>query len=538
MPRGVRLTILDRGSGERSQRDFPRFPVRIGRNDLNDLHLGGQAVSQFHALVELSEGRVALRDLGSKNGTAVAGIGRLKANVLTDISEFHNEFYVAQYFIRAEFMDVPAESLSAAAQNRARAEKTGFSAISVLQEQQNAEQQARAVEHGAHGHSAPPPAHPPQHDPRMAQQAMGGAPPPQHATSATAQAGPQPGQPMPQRPAPVHRPQPDDDDPEPPSGKTMPHGSALTIRFKPLYEEYRNSWSKLFATLESSVGHLDEELRKNACAELSQAFPGLANEPDFKAFADPIPVEEGTVISQKATLTRATIALNGLQRLAAVYLPHDHELDSPQEVAVFLDKVFEVLDVFLRCFIPMRDGYKAFTTQLELSKARDQYPPRGGVSVDNASTTTELGAALLEWKRPPDPDQPQPSQTVEWVFADLMIHHMAMITGVMQGVKSLLGELAPATIERSFDDPKRNAGGLQIGPFRYKQLWELYAMRHSDLADEDKETFALIFGGDFARAYSQLAADTQATQAIRISTQYPTRTPSPVRGPGPGKPQR
>ena len=123
-----------------------------------------------------------------------------------------------------------------------------------------------------------------------------------------------------------------------------------------------------------------------------------------------------------------------------------------------------------------------------------------GARVETATTSEELARALLDFRQG-SPDAPR---DVEGAFADLMIHQVALLNGVMNGVKSLLAELSPSAIERAAEDPrKRGGGGLQIGPFRYRQLWELYAERHSDLADEEREAFSLIFGPDFARAYAQ-----------------------------------
>jgi type VI secretion system protein ImpI len=143
--------------------------------------------------------------------------------------------------------------------------------------------------------------------------------------------------------------------------------------------------------------------------------------------------------------------------------------------------------------------------------------------VEDALTAEELASALLDWRKQ---RRPESNQAIEWVFADLMIHQMAMMTGVMQGVKSLLAELSPAAIEKALEDPRRGAGGLQIGPFRYKQLWEMYATRHADLAEEDKEAFEVIFGPEFARAYTGMTSDTIAVRAVGEHTFATGRTPS------------
>jgi hypothetical protein len=81
----------------------------------------------------------------------------------------------------------------------------------------------------------------------------------------------------------------------------------------------------------------------------------------------------------------------------------------------------------------------------------------------------------------------------------------------MRGVRSLLAKLAPASIEAELGNPRRRtASGMQIGPFRYKTLWELYAEIYGDFAEDEKQAFMLIFGPEFVHAYSELAGDAPA----------------------------
>ncbi len=50
---------------------FERSPVRIGRNQLNDLAFDQPFVSQWHALVRFDDYTTQYFDLGSTNGTLV-----------------------------------------------------------------------------------------------------------------------------------------------------------------------------------------------------------------------------------------------------------------------------------------------------------------------------------------------------------------------------------------------------------------------------------------------------------------------------------
>jgi hypothetical protein len=86
-----------------------------------------------------------------------------------------------------------------------------------------------------------------------------------------------------------------------------------------------------------------------------------------------------------------------------------------------------------------------------------------------------------------------------------------MLNGVMRGVRSLLAKLAPASIESELGNPRRRtAMGSQLGPFRYKTLWELYAEIYGDFAEDEKQAFMLIFGPEFVHAYTELSGDSPA----------------------------
>jgi hypothetical protein len=92
-----------------------------------------------------------------------------------------------------------------------------------------------------------------------------------------------------------------------------------------------------------------------------------------------------------------------------------------------------------------------------------------------------------------------------------MVHQVAMLNGVMRGVRSLLAKLAPTSIEAELGNPRRRtAMGSQLGPFRYKTLWELYAEIYGDFAEDEKQAFMLIFGPEFVHAYTELSGDAPA----------------------------
>ena len=85
-----------------------------------------------------------------------------------------------------------------------------------------------------------------------------------------------------------------------------------------------------------------------------------------------------------------------------------------------------------------------------------------------------------------------------------MQHQVALINGVMEGVRTLLTKLSPKTIEEDLER-RGKKGGLFSNKF--EALWKLYEVVHGDYAGEQKETYMIIFGPQFSRAYARTAGE-------------------------------
>src|SRR3954469_1275931 len=85
MPAALTARVFDTQANQQFDVTFERFPVRIGRNQLNDLHIDRAYVSQFHAAIDVRERQITVRDLGSTNGTVVNG-QRLQRDTPVDIT--------------------------------------------------------------------------------------------------------------------------------------------------------------------------------------------------------------------------------------------------------------------------------------------------------------------------------------------------------------------------------------------------------------------------------------------------------------------
>jgi type VI secretion system protein ImpI len=191
------------------------------------------------------------------------------------------------------------------------------------------------------------------------------------------------------------------------------------------------------------------------------------------------------------------LALQGVREIARALLPAAGPLDEPEDLVRFLSKVRDTIEVFLRCFIPLREGYRQFATQMDLGRAGNGSSER---RVENAKDERELAQHLLDWNN----KGPEAHKAIEGTFADLMIHQLALLHAIMRGVKSLLDALSPKSIDVALETlAKEGKTNFSWGPWRFKELWRLYGAKHGDMDDGDKRMFAALFGPDFAESYNQ-----------------------------------
>lgn len=190
-------------------------------------------------------------------------------------------------------------------------------------------------------------------------------------------------------------------------------------------------------------------------------------------------------------LSSEAMALQGLRELASSLVP-GVPLESTGDIARFITKLHDALDAFCRSFIPLREGHAQFMSSLDLQRSRGRSAQRSQayLAVESARDPEALAAALLN---PKDRSFDAP-QAVEGILADLMLHQLALLEGVMRGVRALLEELSPANVEQ------QAGGGISLS--RHKQLWNKYQEIFENVSEE-RQAFSLIFGPEFTAAYRQ-----------------------------------
>lgn len=396
--------VLDSQTNQSFEATFERFPVRIGRNQLNDLHIDRPYVSQFHASIELSGKQIVVKDLGSTNGTMYRG-QKLVRDQPVDVTALP-EVHLGPVVIRLRTTEVQATD--AAALQTASVLDIGTPAGAAL-----VEKRRQRLSPG-------------QEDPFIRQ-------------------------------------------------------------LVPYIEAYRHAWSNVYRLIYEHLTRLQPEVRTAYIKRLLIEHPAVAQETDFQKVSQ----YYGVPVWQWGELSAPDAALASIHELAKQLAPEMPMPDEPVKILAFARRLRDAMEVFLKCFVSLRDGYQEFEAEV-LRKGRLE---QQGNKVGTAKDDRELGRVLFG----PDADSQANCHGLHEIFVEVMTHQVALLNGVMEGVKQLLEALSPQEVERAYESKGRK-GGLFSN--KYEGLWETYQTVHGDYQGEDKETFLIIFGPQFSRAYA------------------------------------
>ena len=289
-------------------------------------------------------------------------------------------------------------------------------------------------------------------------------------------------------------------------------------------EAVQQSMSALLSLTATTLAEIPADVRSGFARQIVARVPTIEHEPRFRAMM----AQYGVVLQGDPNTSPQELALQAVREMAVHYLPGVGAPNSAEDVAQFITKLNETINVFLKCFVPLKDGHRQFEADLALRQLQ-RGPATPQAAVENARDANELAMRLLDWRD----SSFEASRAVESVFADIMIHQVAMLNGVMMGVKSLLDELSPSEIERVANEPRHKAGLLQG---HHRALWKVYEERHADLADDQKRLFSVLFGREFGQAYRGLAGGEQRTNPdgtpISPDATQPPGLTNRTRGPG------
>jgi type VI secretion system protein ImpI len=410
MPVALVARVFDTQANQQFDVTFERFPVRIGRNQLNDLHIDRPYVSQFHAAIDIRDKQIFVRDLGSTNGTVYQG-RRLARDQQIEVTAAP-EINIGPIVLRMGLVDSAAK--------KPTSPKEGGNVLDIND---------------------------------------GGA-------NASAQLS---------RPKPI------------PPGAEDPFIRQLV----PYIEAYRTAWGAVYRVIYDHLTRLPPELRTNYLKRLGLEHASVNLETDFQKIAQYYGVDPRTL----GELGPPQAALAALAELSRTLVPGGKPPEDVPGILTFARRLRDTLEVFLKCFISLRDGYQEFQKEM-LTKDRESV---NSDRVATAKDAKELGNVLLGPSGGPD----APRQLYD-IFVEVMSHQVALLNGVMEGVKTLLDQLSPKAVEEDYEKKGRRAG---LFSNKYEALWKFYEDRHGDYSGEDKQTFLIIFGPQFSKAYAASAGE-------------------------------
>jgi predicted component of type VI protein secretion system len=445
LPLLVRITNTQTGETEHSA--FASSPVRIGRNQLNELVLNEPFVSQWHAVVRFDEHKVRYVDLGSTNGTTMNG-RRLARHVQVEVDP------------QTDLRIGPLQLAFARAQVTPDMYAAPRTTIFNLKTAQG--------EHAAVGSSTV--AFNPNDPPTLAQSTM--------LLGADVQAQLQ-----------QYRAQQAQGTAPAPAGTGLPGGVDMQLlvqiieQTKPYYEQYRRAWATTLQALRAQLERVPAAQREGMVACLCQQLPQLAKEPEFRQLIDTLGVS--------ATALGEVDAQEWIKRLGGhTQLPPGAQINT----ALAMERVGAILESYSQAFVELRKGYDQFGEEMALQLVQERNP------LHDAQTGQDVLRYLLDWTT----DGGGRVRELTRAFADLALHQVALLSGVMEGVRSLLHSNAPTTLsgERTHALAKAGGGGLleKLFNMRKAALWAAFVDAHQRLIEEDRFSRE-VFGRNFARAY-------------------------------------
>ena len=146
----------------------------------------------------------------------------------------------------------------------------------------------------------------------------------------------------------------------------------------------------------------------------------------------------------------------------------------------------QLLEAFAESFVGLRKGYEQFGAEVGVRTIS------GTTALHRARTSAELLDYLLQ----PNLDPAAASRELIAIFADLGIHHLAMMEAITEGVRAVLQSLDPRA-----NDLDTGSGILSRGR---KAQWKTYLDRFDQLVTDDDELHTAIFSDEFARAYASV----------------------------------
>jgi type VI secretion system protein ImpI len=270
--------------------------------------------------------------------------------------------------------------------------------------------------------------------------------------------------------------------------------SLAVKQLKPLYEQYRSAWASLNAGIRQAVAQMPAQAQASALVRLQRELPALTGEEDFRLLAE----------QHQVALTGSAPMASGAARIVEEFartLVPSLRLSSLGDVEKVLTRAATALETSARAFVELRKGQEQFGTEMAVRTVNEMTP------LHRAKDAKEVLAHLLD----PGADVSERIQELTSAYADIMVHQVALLNGMMEGVRSLLRRFSPSEIDA---EVKQTATPLVrlLAPFRAR--WRAFVERHREYSEEERQLSAAVFGAEFARAYAAVIGEEQSPRLL------------------------
>lgn len=441
---------------------FARSPVRVGRNPLNDLQLDESFVSQWHGVIRFDESQTFYVDLGSTNPTLVNG-EPVKRNVEVVISD-DTDLRIGS--LRLHLLRVPADQELYGARR-----KTAFARMGTGDD--------GAVAKTMFLHDVTPPVRGPQPaaaDAIRAELDRLGFQPPQRAAASSAQpaAAPVMVSSAVAEPSSAVRPISAPASPQPGLAK-----DALEPGVETAYRHYREAWQALHARVRAELERAGPIERERVLQQLIATYPEIAREAELRSSL----VQHGI----NPLRTGVPEMEDWLRRLTDGLFPPPAV---PINVALAMERIGEVLEVFSTAFVELRKAHSDFCAEMSLDVAAES----------SVMHTTENPRALLAYLLNPGKEGSAKVTELARAMAEFAVHQVALVSAVVQGARDVLEELSPEALAGAEAAQDKTGFLAKFFASDKSKLWQRYVAVFSEAVDEDRFTRKL-FGRGFARKY-------------------------------------
>jgi type VI secretion system FHA domain protein len=243
---------------------------------------------------------------------------------------------------------------------------------------------------------------------------------------------------------------------------------------RPYHDTLNDARLQFEQQLRARIGQLPPHVREQAEVFIRREFPyGGPDRPRSTPPTAAVPPSAGP---------------GNVAALAEQLLPQLPPPASTAEVERFLACVRDVLETCAKGLVELQNGQEQFGREMGV-KAIKEFTP-----LHVAASARDVLDYMLDFRH----GGPHRMQELVGVFADIMIHQVALLNGVAEGGRALLAQLDPDEIERQI--------GRGWGK-KLQQKWERFVARHKELTSEDRMVTEILFGPEFARAYAEVGGE-------------------------------